>query len=226
MANSILIIGESGTGKSTSLRNLNPKETVIVNVAEKPLPIKGWKKNYSTLSKENPTGNVLNYRDADKIIAALKRISENRPEVKTIIIDDFQYLSSFEYFDRAKERGYDKFVDIATSLAKIARVPLHLREDLDIFFLTHSETSVDINGNKKVKAKTVGKMIDNALTLEGLFSIVFHTRVKKTESGLEYGFETQTDGDTTAKSPMGMFEDSFIPNDLQFVKDKIKEYES
>lgn len=226
MANSILIIGESGTGKSTSLRNLNPKETVIVNIAEKPLPIRGWKKNYTTLNKNNPTGNVLNYRDADKIIAALKRISENRPEVKTIVIDDFQYLSSFEYFDRAKERGYDKFVDIATSLSKIARVPLQLREDLDIFFLTHSETSVDVNGNKKVKAKTVGKMIDNTLTLEGLFSIVFHTRVIKTENGLKYGFETQTDGDTTAKSPMDMFEDFFIPNDLQFVKDKIKEYES
>lgn len=226
MANSILIIGESGTGKSTALRNLDPKETIIVNIAQKPLPIKGWKKNYTTLGKDNPKGNVLNLSNADTICAALQKISDSRPNVKTIVIDDFQYLSSFEYFDRAKERGYDKFVDMATALAKIVRVPLKLREDLDIFFLTHSETTVDIDGVKKVKAKTVGKMIDNTLTLEGLFSIVFHTRVIKKEDGLDYGFETQTDGDTTAKSPMGMFEEFFIPNDLQFVKDKIKEYES
>ena len=100
-----------------------------------------------------------------------------------------------------------------------------MREDLTIFFLTHSEESTDINGHRKVKAKTIGKMIDNTLTLEGLFSIVLFGRVKKTEDALEYGFDTVNNGENTCKSPMGMFEDSFIDNDLQLVKDCITEYE-
>jgi len=105
-------------------------------------------------------------------------------------------------------------------------MPKDMREDLTIFFLTHSEESTDVNGHRKVKAKTVGKMIDNALTLEGLFSIVLFGKVRKTEDGLEYGFDTQNNGENTCKSPMGMFEESFINNDLQFVKDCIIKYEN
>jgi hypothetical protein len=105
-------------------------------------------------------------------------------------------------------------------------MPKDLRDDLYCFFLTHSESTTDINGRNKVKAKTVGKMIDNALTLEGLFSIVLFGKVRIEEDGtMQYGFETQTNGETTCKSPMGMFEETFIDNDLQFVKDCIIEYE-
>jgi hypothetical protein len=100
-----------------------------------------------------------------------------------------------------------------------------MREDLTIFFLTHSEDTVDGNGNRKVKAKTIGKMIDNTLTLEGLFSIVLFGRVKKTEDGLEYGFDTVNNGENTCKAPMDMFENPFIDNDLQLVKNCIAEYE-
>ena len=135
-------------------------------------------------------------------------------------------MSSFEYFDRASEKGYDKFTQIAANLAQVAKMPKDMREDLTIFFLTHSEDSTDINGHRKVKAKTIGKMIDNTLTLEGLFSIVLFGRVKKNEDSLEYGFDTQNNGENTCKSPMGMFDDSFIPNDLQFVKDCITTYEN
>ena len=225
MAQSVLIIADSGTGKSTSMRNLDPKETFIINIANKPLPFKGWKKNYTNISKDNPKGNMTSASSAAGIIKAIQHVNDKMPHVTNLIIDDWQYMSSFEYFDRASEKGYDKFTQIAASLAQVAKMPKDLRDDLYVFFLTHSEESTDINGHRKVKAKTIGKMIDNTLTLEGLFSIVLFGRVKKTEDSLEYGFDTVNNGENTCKSPMDMFKESFIPNDLQFVKDCIKDYE-
>ena len=226
MAQSVLVIADSGTGKSTAIRTLDPKETFIINIANKPLPFKGWKKNYSNISKDNPKGNMTSASSAPGIIKAMQHVNDKMPQVKTLVVDDWQYMSSFEYFDRANEKGYDKFTSIAANLAQVAKMPKDMREDLTIFFLTHSEESTDVNGNRRVKAKTVGKMIDNALTLEGLFSIVLFGKVKKTEDGLEYGFDTQNNGENTCKSPMGMFEESFINNDLQFVKDCIINYEN
>lgn len=121
----------------------------------------------------------------------------------------------------------DKFTQIAANLAQVAKMPKDLRDDLFVFFMTHSEDSTDINGNRKVKAKTIGKMIDNTLTLEGLYSIVLFGRVIKLEDGtLKYGFDTQNNGENTCKSPMGMFEDAFIPNDLKYVKECIQKYEN
>jgi hypothetical protein len=225
MAQSVLVIADSGTGKSTSIRKLDPKETFIINIANKPLPFKGWKKNYTMISKDNPKGNMTSAASAAGIIKAMNHVNDKMPNIKTLVIDDWQYMSSFEYFDRANEKGYDKFTQIAANLAQVAKMPKDMREDLTIFFLTHSEDSTDINGHRKVKAKTIGKMIDNTLTLEGLFSIVLFGRVKKDEDGLEYGFDTVNNGENTCKSPMGMFEDSFIDNDLQLVKDCITEYE-
>lgn len=225
MAQSVLVIADSGSGKSTSIRNLDPKETFIVNIANKPLPFKGWKKNYTNISKDNPKGNMTSASSAAGIIKAIQHVNDKMPHVTNLIIDDWQYMSSFEYFDRASEKGYDKFTQIAASLAQVAKMPKDLRDDLYVFFLTHSEESTDVNGHRKVKAKTIGKMIDNTLTLEGLFSIVLFGRVKKTEDSLEYGFDTVNNGENTCKSPMDMFKESFIPNDLQFVKDCIKDYE-
>ena len=226
MAQSVLVIADSGTGKSTAIRSLDPKETFIINIANKPLPFKGWKKDYGNISKDNPKGNMTSASSAPGIIKAMQHVNDKMNHIKTLVVDDWQYMSSFEYFDRANEKGYDKFTSIAANLAQVAKMPKDMREDLTIFFLTHSEESTDVNGNRRVKAKTVGKMIDNALTLEGLFSIVLFGRVKKTEDGLEYGFDTQNNGENTCKSPMHMFEESFINNDLQFVKDCIVKYEN
>ena len=226
MAQSVLVIADSGTGKSTSIRTLDPKETFIINIANKPLPFKGYKSKYTQISKENPKGNLTAASSAPGIIKAMNHVNDKMSNIKTIVVDDWQYMSSFEYFDRANEKGYDKFTQIAANLAQVAKMPKDLREDLYIFFLTHSEESTDINGHRKVKAKTVGKMIDNALTLEGLFSIVlFGKAIKQEDGSLEYVFETQTNGENTCKSPMGMFEESTVPNDLQYVKDCILKYE-
>ncbi len=226
MAHSVLIIADSGTGKSTSMRNLDPKETFIINIANKPLPFKGWKSKYTTISKDNPKGNMTTAASAAGIIKAIQHVNDKMPHITNLIVDDWQYMSSFEYFDRANEKGYDKFTQIAANLAQVAKMPKDLRDDLYVFFLTHSEESTDVNGHRKVKAKTIGKMIDNTLTLEGLFSIVLFGRVKKTEDALEYGFDTVNNGENTCKSPMGMFKDSFIDNDLQLVKDCIIKYEN
>jgi len=227
MAQSVLIIAESGSGKSTSIRSLNPTETAIINIANKPLPFKGWKSKYKALDKTNPNGNLVSVSSGPGVYKAMVHVSEKMPHVKNLIIDDWQYMSSFEYFDKAHEKGYDKFTHIAANLAQVAKLPKDLREDLIVFFLTHSEDSTDGNGNRKVKAKTVGKMIDNALTLEGLFSIVLFGKIRKEEDGkLIYGFETQNNGENTCKSPMEMFENSFIPNDLQVVRDAIQAYEN
>ena len=226
MAQSVLIIADSGTGKSTSMRNLDPKETFIINIANKPLPFKGWKSKYTPISKDNPTGNMTTAASAAGIIKAIQHVNDKMPHITNLIVDDWQYMSSFEYFDRANEKGYDKFTQIAANLAQVAKMPKDLRDDLYVFFLTHSEESTDVNGHRKVKAKTIGKMIDNTLTLEGLFSIVLFGRVKKTEDALEYGFDTVNNGENTCKSPMGMFKDSFIDNDLQLVKDCIIKYEN
>lgn len=227
MAASILIIAESGSGKSTSIESLDPKETFIINVANKPLPFRGWKNKYIQWSKDNPTGNLYAKPGADDIVACLKYISERRPEIKTVVIDDFQYMSGFEYMEKALEKGYDKFTRMASNLSKVATLPKDLRDDLIIFFLTHAEESTDIEGNRKLKAKTVGKMIDNVLTLEGLFSIVLFGKVKKDkELGVRYIFETQNNGENTCKSPRGMFETLEIPNDLKLVKEAIINYEN
>lgn len=225
MAQSVLVIADSGTGKSTAIRTLDPKETFIINIANKPLPFKGWKANYTMISKDNPTGNMTSASTAAGIIKAMQHVNDKLTNIKTLIVDDWQYMSSFEYFDRCNEKGYDKFTQIAANLAQVAKMPKDMRDDLTIFFMTHSEESTDVNGYKRVKAKTIGKMIDNTLTLEGLFSIVLFGRVKKTEDVLQYGFDTINNGENTCKTPMGMFKDSFIDNDLQLVKDCIAEYE-
>lgn len=227
MAQSVLIIAESGSGKSTAIENLDPKETFIINVANKSLPFKGWKEKYTTWSKDTPKGNIYGKAGADDIIGCLKYISDKRPEIKSIVIDDFQYMSGFEYMERALEKGYDKFTKMASNLSRVATLPKDLRDDLIIFFLTHAEESTDPEGNRRMKAKTIGKMIDNVLTLEGLFSIVLFGKVKKDkEIGVKYVFETQNNGENTCKSPRGMFETMDIPNDLEFVRKQIVSYEN
>lgn len=226
MAQSVLIIAESGAGKSTSIENLDSKETFVINIANKPLPFKGWKKKYSNLTKDNPNGNMSNASTPSGILKAFDYISNSMPHIKNIVVDDWQYMSAFEYFDRSTEKGYDKFTQIAAGLAAVAKKPKDLRDDLHIYFLTHAEESLDMDNKRKVKAKTVGKMIDTALTLEGLFSIVLFGKVKKDKEGLiRYVFETQNNGENTCKSPKGMFELFEIPNDLQYVREAILNYE-
>lgn len=227
MATGVLIVAESASGKSTAIATLDPKETFIINVANKDLPFKGWKSKYTIWSQQNMAGNMYNKATPANIEACIKYVAEKRPEIKTLIVDDFQYMSSFEFFDRVDEKGYEKFTQIGAALARIARMPKDLRDDLQVYFLTHAEESTDMEGKKKFKAKTIGKMVDEKLTLEGLFSVVLFGKAKKDKDGtMRYVFETQNNGDNTCKSPREMFPTFEIPNDLSIVRQAIIDYEN
>lgn len=227
MAQSVLIIAESGCGKSTSIESLNPQETFIINVANKPLPFKGWKKLYPMFDLATKKGNLASVSKPQDIEAVLKIVNNERKEIKNIVIDDFQYMSAFEYFNRATEKGFDKFTQMGAALAHIAKLPILMRDDLMVFYLTHAEESTDLEGRRKVKAKTIGKLVDDKLTLEGLYSIVLFGKVKKNKDGdLRYVFETQNNSENTCKSPRGMFESYEITNSLQVVRDAIIAYEN
>lgn len=194
----VLIMGESGSGKSASLRNFEPEDVGIFNVAGKPLPFK----------KALPKANMSDY---GKIMRSMAKSPK-----KTFVIDDSQYLLCFEMFAHAKDTGYQKFTDMALNFYNLVRfVVTQLPADKTVYFLHHTETAAD----GKVKAKTLGKMLDEKLTLEGLFSIVLLCRT----DGARHYFETQSDGFTTVKSPMDLF-DREIDNDLKYVDSAIREY--
>lgn len=216
MSNTLLIMGESGSGKSTSIRNLNPKETFIINVIDKPLPFKGFKKNYTCLSADGKTGNYYATDDYNSIIRVINGINKNRLDIKNLIIDDWQYTMCNEFMRRATERGYDKFTEIGQHAWNIIRNLTLCREDLECYVLSHT----DVDSNGKIKCKTIGKMLDDKITVEGMFTIVLHALIMDGN----YKFLTQNDGTHIAKSPMSMFQDKYIDNDLSFVKLKMKNY--
>lgn len=194
----ILILGASGSGKSTSLRNFDPKEIGIFNVASKPLPFR----------KKLPRVDNANYATIYKGLTD--------PKLKKYVIDDSQYLMAFESFDHAKETGYGKFTNMALNFRNLINyVVTQLPPDVIVYFLHHTEVAED----GRLKAKTLGKMLDNQLTVEGLFSIVLLCQVE----GSEHFFVTNSDGSNPAKSPMEMFEPK-IDNDLKMVDTTIREY--
>jgi len=224
MAQEILIIGESGSGKSTSLEGLNPEATFIINVAKKPMPFKGWKNRYSKLSKEQPEGNYIESDNSATIIRTMKHISENMPNIKTVIVDDFQYVMANEYMRRANERGFEKFTDIGLHAWEVANGGKNMRDDITFVMIGHAESATDLQGNRKLKFKTVGKLVDNVITMEGMFTVVLFTDVSvDAEGNTSYQFITQSDGTTTAKSPRDMFKLK-IPNDLEYVMKTMSEY--
>ena len=225
MANLIALVGNSGSGKSTSIRTLNPAETFIINVASKPLPFKGWKAKYTVWNKDNPNGNFINTSDVERISKILDYIEAKRPEIKNIILDDSQYVMAFEAMDRAKEKGFEKFTDIAQKFYSILKASISMRDDLNIIVSCHSENIGD-GLNPIYKIKTIGKMIDNVITIEGLFTYVLFTHIESDNGTNSYHFITQSDGTTTAKTPLDCFDSILIPNDLQYVINKIEEFNS
>lgn len=215
MANMIMVLGESGTGKSTSIENLNEKETFIIQVVDKPLPFKSFKKRYPLRSKENPKGNRF-ISDRPEVIMKILSSLDKEKEIKNIIIDDSQYIMANEYMRRAKEKGYEKFTEIGQSFYNLVDKANSMREDINVIFLQHIEVTDD--GRKK--AKTIGKLIDDKVGLEGRFTIVLATEI---EDGVYY-FRTQNNGNDTCKSPKGMFDELRIANDLNYVIQKLNEY--
>lgn len=158
-AQAVLIIGEPGSGKSTSAKNLPPAETFYINVASKPLPYKGWRTKYTELSKDNPTGNLLNTANSETILQTLDYISAKRPEIKYVIVDDHNYIAADYLMAQAKVTGFQKFTEAALMIYKIATKNRTLRNDLILFIMNHVETSVDIEERRTIKAKTSGESL-------------------------------------------------------------------
>ena len=195
----VMILGESGSGKSSSMRNFTPDEIGIINVGKKPLPFRSQIKPF----------NSDNYT---KIVDVMQNA-----KVKSIVIDDCQYLMANEFMRSAKVTGFQKFTDIALNFWSLVQIVIdQLPDDVIVYFLGHIER--DANGNEKFK--TIGKMLDEKITIEGLFTIVLKTVV----SDGKYQFSTQTNGMDTVKSPLGMFTEPLIENDLKMVDETIRDY--
>lgn len=226
MAELIAIVGESGTGKTSSIRNLNPEEVFIISTTGKRPGIRGAKKKYPDVkvTKDEFSGNFYTTSNVDNIGKMMKLISSKRPEIKTIIVDDYQYIQAFESMDRVDEKGYGKFTDMAKHAYEVLKQGKDLRDDLYVCILTHSENTGD-NINPYYKIKTLGKLLDSVITLEGLFTYVLFTRVvRDSEDEIAYKFVTNSDGTCTAKSPIGLFPERLIDNDLDYVIKSITEY--
>lgn len=214
MANLIAIMGESGSGKTTSLRNLDPSSTYIIDCDKKGLPWRGWRRQYNADNK-----NYFVSDDQDMVLACLKSIDANAPRIKCVAVDTLNGIMVADEGRRRREKGYDKWSDLAWAVYDIVDYALTMRDDLTVVFTAHSQTEADDNGNKFTRIKTSGKKLDKIM-LETKFPTVLHA---KTIEG-EHKFETRSD-DSTAKVPMGCIEEQLVDNDVLAVANAIREYE-
>lgn len=202
MAQKVLVMGESGTGKSTSMRNCDAAITAVVNPVGKPLP---FKNHFDMLNNET---------DARKITKYMK--DQAAAGKKIIVVDDFQYILAVPYMNRIKETGWDKYNDFGANYFEIIDVCKDLPDDVVVVYMTHLETL----DNGLTTVKLIGKLLREKITIEGLFTVVLRTGVNEGK----YYFYTQNSGKDTVKSPLGMFPSYAIDNDLNYVVDKIRNY--
>lgn len=219
MSKLIAIVGDTGNGKSHSIQYLNPDETYIINVAGKELPFKGSSKLYNRERK--------NYKDVSDILEVsrlIKTLAETAPQIKNILIEDGNYLMAFDLVNKATEVGYTKFSVLAQKVINMVQDAKKYRDDLNIVYFSHQEEVEDSGEITTYKMKTAGKMIDNQVKLEGLFTVVLYAITESKGEKTEFSFITNRYKKYPAKSPQGMFADIKIPNNLQLVIDTVKEY--
>lgn len=209
MSIATLILGSSGSGKSTSLRNLDPSKTLLIQCIRKPLPFRaeGWKVKLSSKAE----GNVVQTSDPVLIEKLLRSTKE-----EIVVIDDYQAVMVNELMNRSSEKGFDKFTDIGKNAWNVFNAAGSLADHRRVYILAHTNT--DEFGN--VRMKTVGKLVDQHIVPEGYFTIVLRTEVINGQ----YTFRTQTNGQDCCKSPIGMFADLAIPNDLSEVDKAVAEF--
>lgn len=209
MSYATLILGESGTGKTCSIRNIDPKSALLIQPVRKPLPFRsaGWKE----VRAKGDGGNIYVSDEPTKIITAM-----SRAKADIIIVDDWQYILASLFMKTRSVKGFDKFNDIGGAGFDIATLAANLAENKRVYVLAH--TATDDFGN--VRIKTLGKLLDDKIVVEGLFTTVLRTHV----DGGKYYFMTHNNGHDTVKSPLGMFESDQIENDLAEVDKIICEY--
>lgn len=223
MANIVIILGASGTGKSTSVKGLKPEETIVFNTLKKRLPFKGSSKMYNEENK-----NLFELNDYVDINRYLNGIGERMTHIKNVVIDDSIYVMRKEYFDRAKEKGYDKYTELAIHFQSIIETCENLRADLNVFIMLHPEPVVTDGTITTYKVSTIGKLLDQQYNPVEIVPMVLFSAIQFKDNKPVYGFYTHAviDKGATipAKSPDGMFEEDFIPNDLGLVVDAINDY--
>ena len=226
MANLVCVLGPTGSGKSTSIKNLDPKSTLILALKsiDKPLPFKGSRRMYNAANK-----NYFALDGYSDVINYMRSASNNLPHVKNIIIEDATYIMRTEFFDRAQEKSYDKFTDIADHFRRIIATANTLRQDLNIFMFLHTDTVENDGAIVSYKVATVGKLLDKQYNpLESVTTTLVALPKYNEEGKPEFGFYTNrclVNGvEVPAKSPDGMFEELFIPNDLSLVVKAMDEY--
>lgn len=215
MSRCICVMGESGSGKTTSMRNLDPATTFYIDCDKKGLSWRGWKQQYNAESK-----NYMRTDDQNRVLACLRALHESPDykHIKTVVIDTINGIMVADEMRRSKERGYDKWLDLAVAIYDILDVSLVLREDLTVICVAHSQTERDETGYMFTRIKTSGKKLDK-ITLESKFSVVLHS---KAIDG-KHIFETVANK-STAKTPMGMFADAQIENDITLVLKAMEDY--
>ena len=223
MANIVMLLGKSGTGKSTSIKTLNPDETVVINVLGKKLPFKGSGALYSTEKK-----NLFRIDDYQQMINLLMACNQ-QSNIKNIILDDCIYVMRKEYFKRAKETGYGKYTELAQHFQQIISTCEAMREDINVFIILHSE---DVQSEKTTvgyKVSTIGQLLDSQYNPIEVVPMVLYSAIKFDDKGKPtYGFYTHASMEGTvqipAKTPDEMFAEDFIPNDLGMVVKAMNEY--
>lgn len=202
MSIATLVLGPSGTGKSTSMRNLDPAHTLLIQCITKPLPFRS--SDWKSCTKEHPAGSVIRTSNTDTIMRAMRGSKKD-----VIVIDDYQATMVNEMMARSAEKGYDKFTDIAKSAWQLFELAGQLAEHRRVYILAHTQS--DDHG--QIRMKTVGRMVDEKIVPEGYFTIVLRTEIINSQ----YLFSTQSNGQDCCKSPIGMFDEPHIPNDLAAV---------
>ena len=209
MSTATLIIGDSGAGKSTSMQHMNPDEVLLIQAIKKPLPFRsnGWK----PVTRENPTGAIFVTDNVDTIIKAMQRTTK-----KIIVVDDWNLTMTNEYMRRSTETGFQKFSDIGRGAWNLMMAASALPDDVRVYMLGHTEQ----NDQGHTKAKTIGKMIDQTCPIESMFTIVLRAAIFNSQ----HLFYTQSNGQDTCNSPIGLFAEQAIPNDLASIDAAICEY--
>jgi hypothetical protein len=213
MSKVICIMGESGSGKTTSLRNLDPKETVIFDCDRKGLSWKGWRTLYNAQAQ-----NYFCTNYPDKVTSGIKWVNDKCPHVKHIVIDTLNGIMVADEMRRTKEKGYDKWVDLAQCVWDLVDGAYNYRDDLTLIFVCHSQTERDDNGYAFTRIKTSGKKLDK-IVLESKFTTVL---LAKAVDG-KHMFETRSNN-STVKTPVGAFEQDTIDNDITLVLKALAEY--
>lgn len=229
MSNIICLAGLSNSGKSTSLKYLEPESTFIVSCTNKQLQIPGFRKKYKKVTTNDGklVGNWYINNNYDNIKKMLTIVSKTRPEINVIVLDDANYLLSNETFQNALTKGYEKFTILAKNYYDLIEYCMNLRDDLTVVFITHIENfGTDID--PEYRMWTTGRMLTNAINLDGLFSYILYSEryVSDTDDEVKYRFKTRTDGNDTCRSVSGCFEDKYIEPDMKYVIDTINKFEN